>query len=97
MASAQVGRIDIGASIGFLSQYPGEEEYLVQPLACLEVLDSSQKKERGQAFRETLLDHLFVSPCPPPPENECLSCGWGGAGGGAAARGGDEGGAGEGE
>jgi hypothetical protein len=33
----QAGRVDVGASIGFLSQYPGEEEYLMQPLSCLEV------------------------------------------------------------
>ena len=35
----QAGRVDIGASIGFLSQYPGEKEYLMQPFSCLEVLD----------------------------------------------------------
>ena len=33
----QVGRIDVGASIQFLSQYPGEAEYLMPPLSCLEV------------------------------------------------------------
>jgi NLR family CARD domain-containing protein 3 len=33
-----VGRIDVGASISFLSQYPNEREYLMQPLCCLEVL-----------------------------------------------------------
>ena len=32
------GRIDVGASISFLSQYPGEEEFLMQPLSCLEVI-----------------------------------------------------------
>jgi hypothetical protein len=31
------GRVDVGASISFLSQYPGEAEFLMQPLACLEV------------------------------------------------------------
>ena len=31
------GRIDVGASISFLSQYPGEDEFLMQPLCCLEV------------------------------------------------------------
>jgi hypothetical protein len=31
------GRIDIGADIKFLSQYPGESEYLFPPLSCLEV------------------------------------------------------------
>jgi hypothetical protein len=30
------GRVDIGASISFLSQYPGEAEYLMPPLSCLE-------------------------------------------------------------
>ena len=30
------GRVDVGASISFLSQYPGEEEFLMQPLSCLE-------------------------------------------------------------
>jgi hypothetical protein len=33
----EVGRVDVGASIRFLSQYPDEEEFLMQPLACLEV------------------------------------------------------------
>jgi hypothetical protein len=36
------GRVDIGASISFLSQYPGEAEYLMQPLSCLEVLLTSR-------------------------------------------------------
>ena len=31
------GRVDVGASIQFLSQYPGEAEFLTQPLCCLEV------------------------------------------------------------
>ncbi len=30
------GRVDVGASISFLSQYPGEAEFLMQPLSCLE-------------------------------------------------------------
>jgi Ran GTPase-activating protein (RanGAP) involved in mRNA processing and transport len=34
----QVGRVDVGASIGFLSQYPREQEYLMPPLSCLEVI-----------------------------------------------------------
>ena len=33
----QVGKIDTGASISFLSQYPGEKEFLMPPLTCLEV------------------------------------------------------------
>jgi NLR family CARD domain-containing protein 3 len=35
------GRVDVGADIGFLSQYPGEREFLMQPLACLEVRKES--------------------------------------------------------
>ena len=31
------GRVDVGASLRVISQYPGEEEYLMPPLACLEV------------------------------------------------------------
>ena len=31
------GRVDVGADIAFLSQYPGEREFLMQPLSCLEV------------------------------------------------------------
>ena len=34
----QVGRVDIGASIQFLSQYPEEMEFLMPPLSCLEVV-----------------------------------------------------------
>ena len=37
MLEIQAGRIDVGASLGFLSQYAGEEEFLMQPLSCLEV------------------------------------------------------------
>jgi hypothetical protein len=33
----QVGRIDIGADVSSLSQYPSEEEFLFPPLSCLEV------------------------------------------------------------
>ena len=36
------GRVDVGASISFLSQYPGEEEFLMQPLACLEARSRPQ-------------------------------------------------------
>ena len=36
-ARAQVGRVDIGASLELLSQYPTEREYLMPPLSCLEV------------------------------------------------------------
>jgi hypothetical protein len=31
------GRVDVGASISLLSQYPGEAEFLMPPLSCLEV------------------------------------------------------------
>ncbi len=31
------GEVDKGASISFLSQYPGEAEFLLPPLSCLEV------------------------------------------------------------
>mmetsp|Transcript_4272 Transcript_4272/g.12216 ORF Transcript_4272/g.12216 Transcript_4272/m.12216 type:complete len:1420 (+) Transcript_4272:1297-5556(+) len=31
------GRIDVGASIKVLSQYPSEEEFLMPPLSCIEV------------------------------------------------------------
>ena len=31
------GMVDSGASIGFLSQYPAEKEFLMPPLSCLEV------------------------------------------------------------
>jgi hypothetical protein len=31
------GEVDKGASISFLSQYPGEAEFLMPPLTCLEV------------------------------------------------------------
>ena len=34
------GRVDVGASISFLSQYPGEAEFLMPPLCCLEVCHS---------------------------------------------------------
>ena len=37
MLEIQAGRIDIGATLGFLSQYANEEEFLMQPLSCLEV------------------------------------------------------------
>ena len=35
---AESGRVDCGGRLGFLSQYPGEEEYLLGPYACLEVM-----------------------------------------------------------
>ena len=35
-----VGRVDIGADLSWLSQYPGEAEFLFPPLSCLEVSES---------------------------------------------------------
>ena len=37
-----------GASIQFLSQYPGEEEIITPPLACLEV--PHENREDGSAW-----------------------------------------------
>ena len=42
------GRVDIGGSLRFVSQYPGEDEFLMQPLSCLEVsLPSPLSHSRG--------------------------------------------------
>jgi len=35
------GEVDKGASISFLSEYPGEAEFLMPPLSCLEVPPAS--------------------------------------------------------
>ncbi len=32
------GRVDMGADLSWVSQYPGEEEFLFPPLTCLEVV-----------------------------------------------------------
>ncbi len=48
---AQAGRVDVGASISFLSQYPGEAEFLMQPLSCLEEIGG---RKRGQRKREAV-------------------------------------------
>jgi hypothetical protein len=45
------GRVDVGADIGFLSQYPGEQEFLMQPLACLEVLSLCTLFKNGLLFQ----------------------------------------------
>ena len=37
------GRVDVGADVGWLSQYPGEREYLFPPLSCLEVRAGSER------------------------------------------------------
>jgi hypothetical protein len=44
------GRIDIGAELSWLSQYPGEAEYLFPPLSCLEVVDEPQVKGQVVVF-----------------------------------------------
>ena len=41
------GRVDVGGDIGFLSQYPGEREFLMQPLSCLEVRTHVMRCELG--------------------------------------------------
>ena len=41
------GRVDVGADISFLSQYPGEKEFLMQPLSCLEVLAHLRVQRRS--------------------------------------------------
>jgi hypothetical protein len=52
----QVGRIDVGASIKFLSQYPKEEEFLFPPLSCLEVVGEPRIEARPDG------GELFVVP-----------------------------------
>ncbi len=51
---AEVGRIDGGGQLGLLSQYPGEEEYLLGPYACLEVMarPRAETTPQGQVRRE---------------------------------------------
>jgi hypothetical protein len=44
------GRIDIGAELSWLSQYPGEAEYVFPPLSCLEVMDEPQVQENVVVF-----------------------------------------------
>jgi hypothetical protein len=52
MLEIQAGRIDVGGSLGFLSQYAGEEEFLMQPLSCLEVTGRPRmdRTERGEVL-----------------------------------------------
>ncbi len=62
------GRIDVGGSISFLSQYPGEKEFLLSPLACLEVRPPSTPlvTETTPSFRPSRhLDHRQSPPRPP--------------------------------
>ena len=39
------GRVDLGADLKWLSQYPGESEYLFPPLTCLEVVGEPRVHE----------------------------------------------------
>ena len=44
----QAGRVDIGGSLRFVSQYPGEDEFLMQPLSCLEVMGRPRVEATAQ-------------------------------------------------
>ena len=44
----QVGRVDVGASVRFLSQYPGEDEFLMPPMSCLEVVGEPRLEVGGE-------------------------------------------------
>ena len=59
-----VGRVDVGADIGFLSQYPGEREFLMQPLSCLEVPPRSLSPRRFPPT-SVALPELRTPPMPP--------------------------------
>ena len=61
-----VGRVDVGADIGFLSQYPGEREFLMQPLSCLEVPPRSLSPRRFPPT-SVALPELRTPPIPPFP------------------------------
>ena len=39
------GRIDIGADLAWVSQYPGEREFLFPPLSCLEVMEEPRVED----------------------------------------------------
>jgi len=59
----QAGRVDVGANIKFLSQYPGEEEYLMPPLSCLEVAGNPwvDKVFDGKSFSELVVLPMRVN------------------------------------
>lgn len=46
----EVGDIDRGASISFLSQYPGEDEILIPPLSYMEVVGESFQLDTGSVI-----------------------------------------------
>lgn len=65
MLEIQAGRIDVGASLGFLSQYASEEEFLMQPLSCLEVracrgAGPLPYKLSHRILRPSLLSHRYA-------------------------------------
>ena len=45
-----VGRVDMGADLSWLSQYPGEEEILFPPLTCLEVVGQPRVEDGVVVF-----------------------------------------------
>ena len=57
------GRVDAGASVGFLSQYPAEEEFLLQPLSSLEVGCPVAVSRRAFLFPMHACLHIFVRVC----------------------------------
>jgi hypothetical protein len=61
------GRVDVGADISFLSQYPGEKEFLIQPLSCLEV----RAYLRVQRPHRDVLLHLNLMRTATPPGMMC--------------------------
>ena len=44
------GRVDIGADLSWVSQYPGEREFLFPPLSCLEVSKGGKGWQRSRAL-----------------------------------------------
>eukprot|EP00282_Hemiselmis_andersenii_P021362 CAMPEP_0172023288 /NCGR_PEP_ID=MMETSP1041-20130122/14714_1 /TAXON_ID=464988 /ORGANISM="Hemiselmis andersenii, Strain CCMP439" /LENGTH=897 /DNA_ID=CAMNT_0012678767 /DNA_START=1 /DNA_END=2691 /DNA_ORIENTATION=+ len=56
-----VGGIDRGASVMFLSQYPGEEEILLPPRSYLELIDGVPRVEAGPDGRMVRVVKLRVS------------------------------------
>ncbi len=85
------GRVDIGASISFLSQYPGEEEYLMPPLSCLEVSPqhlplpprTASSSDPARCMFSSLETLILPNPLRPPPY---ITCEPRSAGGGRSAR-----------
>uniref|UniRef100_A0A7S0W5B3 NAD(P)(+)--arginine ADP-ribosyltransferase n=1 Tax=Hemiselmis tepida TaxID=464990 RepID=A0A7S0W5B3_9CRYP len=57
----EVGGIDRGASVKFVSQYPGEEEILLPPRSYLEVVDGVPRVEAGPDGRMVRVVQLQVN------------------------------------